>query len=59
MKIHTDFWAKPGPIRDFDWTAVTDDYDGAPDAGPQPVGYGRTENEAVADLVQQMEGCGS
>jgi hypothetical protein len=56
MKIRTDFWMKPIPARQFDWSAIDDDtYDGAPDAGPQAVGYGATEAEAVADLMAQLE----
>lgn len=34
------------------------EYDGAPDAGFQPMGFGKTEAEAVADLIdidQEME----
>lgn len=54
-KITTEYWAKPIPLRDADWIAVTDDYDGAPDAGPQPMGCGRTEAEAIADLKSQLE----
>jgi hypothetical protein len=30
-----------------------EEYDGAPDAGFQPVGFGKTEAEAVADLMEQ------
>ena len=33
----------------------SDEYDGAPDAGFQPVGYGKTEAAAVADLIEQDE----
>jgi hypothetical protein len=31
----------------------SNEYDGAPDAGFQPMGYGKTENEAVQDLIDQ------
>lgn len=57
MKIRTDFWMKPIPIRTMDWQAVTDDYDpGEPDEdgtyhGGGPIGYGSTEVEAIADLM--------
>jgi hypothetical protein len=39
------------------WTAVLDSYDGAPDAkGPNSlVGWGRSEQEAIADLKEQLE----
>lgn len=44
----------PIPIRDFDWAAYDDNtYDGAPDAGPQCVGYGPTEEAAIADFKEQ------
>lgn len=49
MKIRTEFWAKPIPLRQFDWTAVSDDYEPG-----QPIGYGATEQEAIADLQEQF-----
>lgn len=50
MKIITSFDFPPIPIRNFDWSAVTDNYDeGA------PVGHGRTEAEAIADLQWQLD----
>lgn len=57
MKIVTDFWAKPIPIRQFDWSAVTDNYEGGDgyDEPGGPIGYGATEDEAIADLKQQLE----
>jgi len=55
LRIRTDYWLKPGHIRDFDWSAVDDaTYDGAEDSHC-PIGYGRTEAEAIADLMQQIE----
>ena len=54
-KIVTRFWAKPIPINNFDWQATLDDYDGAPDAGWQPIGHGATEAEAIADLQEQLD----
>ena len=54
-KIITNYDHPPIPVRSFDWSAVTDDYDGAPDAGWQPVGHGATEAEAIADLMEQPE----
>jgi len=53
-KIITSFVCPPIPVRHFDWSAVTEDYDGAPDASC-PVGHGRTEEEAIADLLDQLE----
>ena len=36
------------------WCAVfKDEYDGAPDAGFQPMGFGKTKEEAVADLIER------
>ena len=38
------------------WHAFDDDtYDGAPDAGPQIVGYGATAEEAIANYLQLVE----
>lgn len=54
-KIITHFEYPPIPVRNFDWCAVTEDYDGAPDAGPQCIGHGRTEEEAIADLKEQLD----
>lgn len=54
MKIVTEYWPKPIPIRQFDWSATTDNYDGAPDSHC-PIGYGPTEAAAIADLNEQLE----
>ena len=54
MKIITSYVYPPIPLRQFDWSAVTDDYDGAEDSHC-PIGYGRTETEAIADLMEQIE----
>jgi hypothetical protein len=39
------------------WHAVTEDYDGAPDArGPSTaIGFGSTEEEAIANLLDELE----
>jgi hypothetical protein len=50
MKIHTHHAYPPIPIRDFDWIAYPD---GAEEDGP--FGYGRTKQEAIDDLNEQME----
>jgi hypothetical protein len=50
MKIITHYDPPPIPLRNCDWTAVTDDYEPG-----QPIGYGRTEEEAIADLQMDME----
>ena len=56
MKIVTHHVYPPIPIRRFDWSATTDDYDASFEDGEwrssSPVGYGATEAEAVADLMQ-------
>lgn len=49
--IKTNYDPKPIPIRQFDWSAVTDDYEPG-----QPIGFGRTEAEAVKDLQEQLGG---
>lgn len=53
-KIVTDLVYPPIPDRRFDWSAVTEDYDAADDCHP-PIGRGRTEAEAVADLLEQLD----
>lgn len=50
MKIETDYWAKPIPTRTFDWSAATSNYEPG-----HPIGYGATEAEAIADLMQSLE----
>ena len=59
IKIHTDHVQPPIPIRDMDWSAVTDDYDCDCDQdgffSSDPVGYGRTEQDAINDLLEQLE----
>lgn len=57
--IETSYWAKPIPTRAFDWSALRPNvYDGAPDAGwpSNCQGFGATEAEAIADLIEQEEG---
>ena len=55
-------WAESqvGEPINLDWTpagfvAYLDSYDGAPDAGYQPTGYGSTKVEALRDLVREVE----
>lgn len=60
MKISTHFEYPPIPIRSFDWSAIdADTYDADCDqAGffsTCPVGYGATEQEAIEDLLSQIE----
>jgi hypothetical protein len=59
VKIHTAFDYPPIPTRSFDWSAVTDNYDCDGDSEgfftTHPVGHGATEDEALADLIGQLE----
>lgn len=55
--ISTSFDPKPIPDRRFDWSAVRADYDGGDawcggDVRGDPIGYGLTEKDAVADLLE-------
>lgn len=58
MRIITSYDPKPVPSDGCDWSAVTDDYDVDCVDGEwhstHPVGWGRTEAEAVADLKDQL-----
>lgn len=49
--VETNFEYPPIPIRSFDWAAVTSEYDGE----GCPIGRGETEEEAIADLLAQIE----
>jgi hypothetical protein len=57
MKISTHCIYPPIPIRDYDWSAIdSDTYDGAPDSRNRAqIGYGRTEQEAITDLMNLLE----
>lgn len=49
-KIRTDNIFPPIPDRRFDWCAVFDDYEPG-----GPIGYGRTEQDAINDLTEQYD----
>jgi hypothetical protein len=49
MKIRTIQWPKDGLLPDFNWTACAELYDYG-----DPIGMGRTEDEAVKDLERQL-----
>jgi hypothetical protein len=50
MNIRTWYEHPPIPDRRFDWGAVDDDtYEPG-----MPIGWGETESEAVADLLEQL-----
>lgn len=60
MKITTSYDFPPIPDRSMDWSAIDEDtydcdcdQDGFFSLGP--IGRGRTEAEAIADLLQQIE----
>jgi hypothetical protein len=50
-KIVTNYWAKPIPDRQFDWSAHYDG-DEPNDAGQMMVGFGKTKEEALIDLAR-------
>lgn len=51
MYVHTEFVFPPTQDRRFDWEAI-DDEDHEPD---RPIGYGETEEDAILDLMQQIQ----
>ena len=53
-KIVTHFWAKPIPPREFDWCAYRDN-DEPDDDGHMIQGWGRTEQDAIDDLIALIE----
>lgn len=53
LTLHTSYEMTPIPMRQFDWSCVDDNYDGAPDAGIQLAGKGATEIEAIHDYLEQ------
>lgn len=53
-KIITNFDYPPIPVRNCDWSAVFDDYDGAEDSNC-PIGRGSTEREAIQSLIEMVE----
>jgi hypothetical protein len=60
IHIRTNHDYPPIPVRDMDWSAIDDDtYDVDCDEdgffSRCPVGRGRTEQEAIDDLLDQLE----
>jgi hypothetical protein len=52
IKVRTNFEYPPIPVRSFDWSAIDDEtYDGV----GCPVGHGATEQQAINDLLAQIE----
>ncbi len=48
--IELSYWKKPIPMRRFDWSAVTSDYE-----PEHACGSGETKWDAVRDLIDQLE----
>lgn len=61
MNIKTEYWAKPIPSRNCDWSAIDEDtYDAEYEDGRWrggPVGYGATEQEAIDSLKEMLDLC--
>lgn len=53
-KIVIQFWMKPIPPRNFDYCAYRDN-DEPDDDGHMLQGWGATEAEAIADLLERIE----
>jgi hypothetical protein len=48
--IHTEHVRPPIPVREYDWSAVFEDYEPG-----QLMGWGATRAAAIADLLSQVE----
>jgi len=48
--VVTSYICPPIPFRNYDWCATYDGYEPG-----DPIGYGRTEQEAILDLLEQRE----
>ena len=60
IKVRTTFEYPPIPVRNMDWSAIDDDtYDCDCDQdgffSTSPIGRGATEQEAIQDLMDQLE----
>jgi len=51
LKIATSYANPPIPTRSFDWVAYVDSWG----ADESPYGYGETEREAIAELLETLE----
>ena len=59
LNIRTCFDYPPIPVRDYDWVAYFDDTYEPPDVdgvGGDIIGTGRTEADAIEDLINLVEG---
>ncbi len=60
IPIKVDFVYPPIPIRTMDYSATLDDGRcQCPECGSGAVGWGKSSNIAVADLIQQLWECGA
>lgn len=48
--IQTAYDPPPIPDRSYDWMASRSDYD-----KDEPIGYGKTEQESIKNLIEQEE----
>ena len=55
ITLYTSYEFPPIPIRWMDWSCVSSEYDGAPDAGFQIIGQGINEQAAIDDWWEQYE----
>ena len=55
LTIIANYDFPPVPDRNMDWSAVTDNYDYAPDAPMSPIGRGRTKWDAIRNLIERLE----
>lgn len=51
LKVSTHYDPKPIPARHLDWSAVDYGYGGEGCS----IGYGKTEADAIADLLEEIE----
>lgn len=52
IRVRTEHVYPPIPVREWDWSAVDDKtYDGP----GNPIGWGRTEQAAIDDLINQIQ----
>lgn len=52
IRVRTDNVFPPIPVREWDWSAVDDKtYDGP----GNPIGWGRTEQAAIDNLIDQLQ----
>lgn len=52
-RIRTEYHCPPIPDRSHDWSAIDDNTYCCPECH-SPIGWGRTEQEAIEDLIEQI-----